>query len=175
MYRTSTRSISSRTASPHAEYLEPLNDLVTQGKVRYVGDVQLLRLAHHADVNRAAERGWSRPAYRSYSADRTRYQNARCTGRWQLVRFGGVLHGAQHRLPAVLHQLAGRMADGQVRCTGVDVPARALGGWWASCRATSVLRAVLGQLDAFANEHGHSVLDLAFSWLLAVPVSQLRA
>ena len=34
-------------------------------------------------------------------------------------------------------------------------------------------RAVLGQLDAFANEHGHSVLELAFSWLLAQPVGQL--
>ena len=30
-------------------------------------------------------------------------------------------------------------------------------------------RAVLSRLDAFAHEHGRSVLDLAFSWLLAHP------
>ncbi|MCH8847914.1 MAG: aldo/keto reductase, partial [Chloroflexi bacterium] len=29
--------------------------------------------------------------------------------------------------------------------------------------------ATLGQLDAYAGEHGRSVLDLAFSWLLAHP------
>jgi aryl-alcohol dehydrogenase-like predicted oxidoreductase len=29
--------------------------------------------------------------------------------------------------------------------------------------------AVLSQLDAYANENGHSVLELAFSWLLAHP------
>ena len=30
-------------------------------------------------------------------------------------------------------------------------------------------RAVLSRLDAYANEHGHTVLDLAFAWLLAHP------
>ena len=30
-------------------------------------------------------------------------------------------------------------------------------------------RDVLSRLDAFANEHGHSLLELAFAWLLAHP------
>ena len=42
---------------PHAEYLEPLNDLVTQGKVRYIGECNYSGW-RHADGEPGSGGGW---------------------------------------------------------------------------------------------------------------------
>ena len=62
---------------PHAEYLEPLNDLVTQGKVRYVGECNYSGW-RHADAKPSSGGRWFGAV--SY---RRRTTTASCTGRWR--------------------------------------------------------------------------------------------
>ena len=143
---------------PHAEYLEPLNDLVTQGKVRYVGECNYSGW-RHADVNRAAEEGGWAPfvsAQNNYSLMHRQ------------VELELLAYCTEHNIGFLPYfPLAGGWLTGKY-ATGVDVPgsARRMVG---QLQGDERSRAVLGQLDAYANEHGHSVLELAFSWLLAHP------
>ena len=143
---------------PHEEYLEPLNDLVAEGKVRWVGECNYSGW-RHADANRSAEeRGWARfvSAQNNYSLMRRQVELELlpyCTERNV---------GFLPYFPLAGGWLTGKYAG------GADVPGgarRMVGQLQGDERA----RSVLAKLDAFANERGRSVLDLAFAWLLAHP------
>ena len=143
---------------PHEEYLEPLNDLVTQGKVRYVGECNYSGW-RHADVDRAAlDRGWA-----PFVSSQNYYNIMRRQVELELLPYC-----TEHNIGFLPYfPLAGGWLTGKY-APGAETPANArsmVGKLQGDDRA----HAVLSQLDAFANEHGRSLLELAFAWLLAHP------
>ena len=143
---------------PHEEYLGPLNDLVTEGKVRYIGECNYSSW-RHADADRAAlDRGWA-----PFVSSQNYYSLMRRHVELELLPFCTERNiGFLPYFP-----LAGGWLTGKYSA-GAEVPSsarRMVGQLQGDERA----RAILSQLDAFANEHGRSVLDLAFAWLLAHP------
>lgn len=143
---------------PHEEYLGPLNDLVTEGKVRYVGECNYSGW-RHADANRAADEHGFAPfvsAQNNYSLMHRQ------------VELELLPYCTEHRIGFLPYfPLAGGWLTGKY-AAGTEVPAsarRMVGQLQGDERS----RDVLARLDAFANEHGHSMLDLAFAWLLAHP------
>jgi len=143
---------------PHAEYLEPLNDLVAQGKVRHIGECNYSGW-RHADANRTAEeRGWAR-----FVSAQNNYSLMRRHAELELLPYC-----TEHNVGFLPYfPLAGGWLTGKYS-GGAEVPGsarRMVGQLQGDERA----RAVLAKLDAFAGERGRSVLDLAFAWLLAHP------
>lgn len=143
---------------PHEEYLGPLNDLVAQGKVRYIGECNYSGW-RHADANRAAEaRGWAR-----FVSSQNNYSLMRRHAELELLPYC-----TEHNVGFLPYfPLAGGWLTGKYS-GGAEVPGsarRMVGQLQGDERA----RAVLAKLDAFAGERGRSVLDLAFAWLLAHP------
>lgn len=143
---------------PHAEYLEPLNDLVAQGKVRHIGECNYSGW-RHADANRtAAERGWAR-----FVSAQNNYSLMRRHAELELLPYC-----TEHNVGFLPYfPLAGGWLTGKYS-GGAEAPGsarRMVGQLQGDERA----RAVLAKLDAFAGERGRSVLDLAFAWLLAHP------
>lgn len=143
---------------PHEEYLEPLNDLVAQGKVRYIGECNYSGW-RHADANRAAaERGWAR-----FVSAQNNYSLMRRQAELELLPYC-----TEHNVGFLPYfPLAGGWLTGKYS-GGAEVPgsARRMVG---QLQGDERSRAVLAKLDAFAGERGRSVLDLAFAWLLAHP------
>lgn len=143
---------------PHEEYLEPLNDLVTQGKVRYIGECNYSGW-RHADANRTAEeRGWAR-----FVSAQNNYSLMRRQAELELLPYC-----TEHNVGFLPYfPLAGGWLTGKYS-GGAEVPgsARRMVG---QLQGDERSRAVLAKLDAFAGERGRSVLDLAFAWLLAHP------
>ena len=143
---------------PHEEYLGPLDDLVTQGSVRYVGECNYSGW-RHADVNRIAEsNGWA-----PFASAQNNYSLMHRQAELELLPYC-TAHGIGF-LP--YFPLAGGWLTGKYS-GGASVPdsARRMVG---QLQGDERSRVVLSQLDAFARERGHTVLDLAFSWLLAHP------
>ena len=143
---------------PHEEYLEPLNDLVAQGKVRYIGECNYSGW-RHADANRAAaDRGLA-----PFVSAQNNYSLMHRQVELELLPYC-----TEHRIGFLPYfPLAGGWLTGKY-AAGSSVPdsARRMVG---QLQGDDRSRAILARLDAFANEHGHSVLDLAFAWLLAHP------
>lgn len=143
---------------PHEEVMGPLNDLVTAGKVRYIGECNYSGW-RHADSNRIAEeKGWA-----SFVSSQNNYSLMHRHVELELLPYcteHGI--GFLPYFPLAGGWLTGKYAAG----TQVAESARRMVG---QLQGDERSRAVLSQLDAFAHEHGRSVLDLAFSWLLAHP------
>ena len=143
---------------PHEEYLEPLNDLITQGKVRHIGECNYSGW-RHADVNRAADEHGLAP----FASAQNNYSLMHRQIELELLPYC-----TEHRIGFLPYfPLAGGWLTGKYAAGG-DVPGNArrmVGQLQGDERA----RDVLSRLDAFANEHGHSLLELAFAWLLAHP------
>ncbi len=143
---------------PHEEYLEPLNDLVTEGKVRYIGECNYASW-RHADADRAAlDKGWA-----PFVSSQNYYSLMRRHVELELLPFC-----TEHNIGFLPYfPLAGGWLTGKYSAeAAVPSSARRMVG---QLQGDERARAILSQLDAFANEHGHSVLDLAFAWLLAHP------
>ncbi len=143
---------------PHEEYLGPLNDLVKEGKVRYVGECNYSGW-RHADANRAAdERGFA-----PFVSSQNNYSLMHRQVELELLPYC-----TEHNIGFLPYfPLAGGWLTGKY-AAGAEVPGsarRMVGQLQGDERA----RVVLSRLDAYANEHGHTVLDLAFAWLLAHP------
>ena len=142
---------------PHEEILGPLNDLVRAGKVRHIGESNYAAWRHAQSDAVASRNGWP-----------------------QMV-------SAQ-----VYYNVLRRHVELEVLpfCTANDIaviPYRPLGSGWLTgkygdsdaappSRRTLQRYArderahrVLGELTRFAQDRGHSVLELAFAWLLAHP------
>ena len=149
--------------TPILETLQALDDLVRQGKVRYIGECnfagwQMVDLAWTARVEHLA-----RPisAQHEYSLLRRQVQAellpaARAMGMGFLPYF-----------PLASGFLTGKYRRGQAPPPGArlsNMPAD---------RASRFLNArnfdLLERCEAFASERGHSMTELAFAWLLAQP------
>jgi len=143
---------------PQEEILGPLNDVVASGKVRYIGECNYAGWRHaHADAV-AAQNDYSRMV-----SSQNYYNLFRRQVELELLPF------CQSQNVGFLpyFPLAGGWLTGKYSAN--DTPAESARRMVGQLQGDDLARAKLGQLEVFAKEHGHSVLELAFSWLLAHP------
>jgi aryl-alcohol dehydrogenase-like predicted oxidoreductase len=142
---------------PTAAILEPLAELVEQGKVRWIGECNYSAW-RHAQTNCLAERnGWPRMVS--------------IQGYYNLLR----RHVELEVLPFCTANEIGflpyrPLADGWL--TGKYSAREAVSGTRPRAEALERdehKRQRLAELMEFAHERGHSLLELAFAWLLAHP------
>ncbi len=148
--------------TPIAETLGALNELVKQGKVRAIGCSNMA-----ADQLIAAQETARKNDYAAYVTAQDQYS--------LLVR------GVEGALVPVLEgegmgllpyfPLASGLLSGKYE-KGKEIPAGtrfARMGRFSEQYMTEENWRIVEQLTAFAKERGHTILDLAFSWLLARP------
>lgn len=142
----------------HEEVLEPLNDLVQQGKVRYIGECNYAGWRHAQSDAVSENKGWPRMV-----SAQNYYNLLRRQVELELLPF--CTENNVGFLP--YFPLAGGWLTGKYR-PGAPAPegARRMVG---QLQKDERAHQTLAKLDAFANERGHSVLDLAFAWLVAHP------
>ena len=141
----------------HEEVLAPMNELVQQGKVRYIGESNYSGWRHAQADAVAAQHGLAR-----FESSQGYYNLFQRQVELELLPFCTAANVGF--LP--YYPLAGGWLTGKYRSATVPERARRMVG---QLQGDEAAVATLGKLDAFANEHGHSMLDLAFSWLLAHP------
>ena len=147
----------SQDVSPE-EVLEPLNALVEQGKVRAIGTSNYSGWRHAQADAVSAQHGWAR-----FESSQSYYNLFHRQAELELLPFCTAANAGF--LP--YYPLAGGWLTGKYRSgAAVGEKARQMVG---KLQGDEAALATLGKLDAYANEHGHSLLDLAFSWLLAHP------
>jgi aryl-alcohol dehydrogenase-like predicted oxidoreductase len=148
--------------TPIAETLGALNELVKQGKVRAIGCSNM-----PADQLAAAQETARKNGYAAYVTAQDQYS--------LLVR------GVEGALVPVLERegmgllpyfpLASGLLSGKYE-KGKEIPAGtrfARMGRFSDQYMTEENWRIVEQLTAFAKERGHTILELAFSWLLARP------
>jgi aryl-alcohol dehydrogenase-like predicted oxidoreductase len=141
---------------PPEAILEPLNELVEQGKVRFIGECNFSSWRHAQTNALAAQRGWP--------------QMVSVQGYYNLLRRHVELEvlpfctandiGFIPYRPLADGWLTGKYADGRSSPTR---PRAAL------LQRDEQRREVLESLSTFARERGRSMVDLSFAWLLAHP------
>ena len=143
---------------PQEEVIGPMNDLVKEGKVRYIGECNYAGWRHaQADVVSERE-GWARMV-----SSQNYYNLLRRQVELELLPYCTDANvGFLPYFPLAGGWLTGKYQQGAGTPQGVR---RMVGQLQKDERA----HAVLGQLTVFAKERGRSVLDLAFAWLLAHP------
>ena len=140
------------------EILGPMNDLVVAGKVRYIGECNYYGWRHaHADVV-SEQNGWARMV-----SSQNYYNVFRRQVELELLPFCT----AQNVGFLPFFPLAGGWLTGKYKPT--DVPNSDSRRMVTSLQADTAARETLNKLDAYATERGHTLLELAFSWLLAHP------
>ncbi|MCH7607431.1 MAG: aldo/keto reductase [Chloroflexi bacterium] len=140
------------------EVLEPLNELVEQGKVRVIGESNYSGWRHAQADATSAQHGWAR-----FESSQSYYNLFRRQAELELLPFCTAADvGFLPYFPLAGGWLTGKYQSG----TAIGESARRMVG---QLQGDEDAVATLGKLDAYAGEHGHSVLDLAFSWLLAHP------
>ena len=140
------------------EVLEPLNELVEQGKVRVIGASNYAGWRHAQADAVSAQHGWAR-----FESAQSYYHLLHRQPELELLLFCTAANaGFLPYYPLAGGWLTGKYSSG----AAVGEKARRMVG---ELQGDEAALATLGKLDAYANEHGHSMLDLAFSWLLAHP------
>jgi aryl-alcohol dehydrogenase-like predicted oxidoreductase len=143
---------------PQEEILGPMNDLVVQGKVRAIGECNYSGWRHaHADAV-SEQNGWARMV-----SSQNYYNLFRRQIELELLPFCTANNvGVLPYFPLAGGWLTGKYLHG----AEVQKAARRMVG---ELQGDEDALAALGRLDAYANEHGHSIPELAFSWLIAHP------
>ena len=143
---------------PEEEILGPMNDLVAAGKVRYIGECNYASW-RHAQADAASEKnGWARMV-----SSQSYYNVFRRQVELELLPFCTAANvGFLPYFP-----LAGGWLTGKYKSS--DTPAANARRMVGELQSDDIARETLGKLDAYAAEKGHTVLELAFSWLLAHP------
>jgi aryl-alcohol dehydrogenase-like predicted oxidoreductase len=143
---------------PQEEILGPMNDLVTAGKVRYIGACNYSGWRHaHADAV-SEQKDWARMV-----STQNYYNVFRRQVEMELLPFCT----AQNVGFLPYFPLAGGWLTGKYKST--HTPTANSRRMVTSLQADATAREKLNKLDAYAVERGHSLLELAFSWLLAHP------
>jgi len=148
--------------TPIEETMRALDDLVTQGKVRYIG---------HSNFT-----GWM-TAEAHYVAKYERYTPfVSAQNEWSLLdrRIEADLVPACIRynvgilpfFPLASGMLTGKYHRGEAPPAGT----RLAGGMTASRWLQDPVFDTVESLDSYASEHGHSLLELAMSWLASHPI-----
>jgi aryl-alcohol dehydrogenase-like predicted oxidoreductase len=146
--------------TPIEETLRALDDLVRSGKVRYVACVN-----YHAW--QLADAAWTaRSEHLSPSQNRYNLFDREAEGEIFPVceRFG---LGFIPYLPLAGGLLTGKYRAGQPPPEGARLTS---GTWSRQVSLSDKNLATVARLDAVANERGHSLLELAMSWLVAKPL-----
>jgi len=149
--------------TPIEETLGALDDLVTQGKVRYIGNSNFSgwQIADADWIARNAHRNRFVSAQNNYSLLERRVEhevNPACT------RFG---LGMLPFFPLASGLLTGKYRRGEAPPEGTRLAA------WGSRGAAALNDKNFDRIDAlsgWAAERGHGMLELAFAWLLGNPV-----
>lgn len=144
------------------EILEPLAKLVEQGKVRYIGECNYASWRHAETNGVAAAKGWPLMV-----SSQNQYNLLRRHVELEILPY------CEQRDIAFLpyFPLAGGFLTGKYK-PGQEAPAgtRGVGGAGIVGKMRNEKNeANLAKLEAWATERGHSVLDLAFAWLLSHP------
>ncbi len=143
---------------PHEEVLGPLNELVEQGKVRAIGTSNYAGWRHAQADAVSAQHGWAR-----FESSQSYYNVFRRQAELELLPFCTAANaGFLPYYPLAGGWLTGKYSSG----AAVREKARQM---VHKLQGDDDALATLGKLDVYANEAGHSMLDLAFSWLLAHP------
>jgi aryl-alcohol dehydrogenase-like predicted oxidoreductase len=152
-------------ATPLEETLGALNDLVRAGKVREIGSSNFSAEMIEQSAAISASNGWAR-----FVSVQNEYS---------LLRRGpekqGVLEAcAKHDVAFIPYfPLASGVLSGKYKRGEAPPAGTRLAGMPAERREQALSDAVMNRvehLDSWAQAHGHSLLDLAFAWLLARPV-----
>ena len=143
---------------PHEVYLEPLNQLVTEGKVRYIGECNYSSWRHADTTQVANQNNWA-----PFVSSQNNYSLMHRHAELELLPFC-----TAHNVGFLPYfPLAGGWLTGKYS-SGSEIPqsARRMVGELQNDVSS---QSTLAKLDAFASEHNKSLVDLAFSWLLAHP------
>tara|TARA_A100001037_G_scaffold25361_1_gene20714 strand:- start:40192 stop:41181 length:990 start_codon:yes stop_codon:yes gene_type:complete len=143
---------------PHQEYLEPLNDLVIEGKVRYIGECNYSSWRHADTTQIANQNGWAH-----FVSSQNNYSLMHRHAELELLPYC-----TAHNVGFLPYfPLAGGWLTGKYS-SGGEVPqsARRMVG---QLQGDISSQSTLAKLEAFASEHDKTLVDLAFSWLLAHP------
>ena len=142
---------------PHEAILEPLDELVRAGKVRYIGECNYSAWRHAQSNATSAKRGWP-----SMVSSQAYYNLLRRHVELELLPFCTASDiGFIPYRPLATGFLTGKYKPGDPPRPGRKSLARLA----ADPRA----RSILDGLTAFAEEHGRTMTELAFAWLLAHP------
>ena len=150
------------TTTPIEETLRALDDLVKQGKVRAIGcsNMPADQLAAAQDTARKDHQAAYVTAQDQYSLLVRGLETALAP---ELEKEG---MGLLPYFPLASGLLSGKYEKGK------DIPAGtrfARAGRFADAYMTEENWAIVGKLTDFARSRGHTILDLAFAWLLAHP------
>jgi aryl-alcohol dehydrogenase-like predicted oxidoreductase len=147
--------------TPIEETLRALDDLVTQGKVRYIGssNFSAWQIAHAAHI--AKENHWN--PFVTEQPHFHMFERALEEEILPAAEFFGI--GILPYFPLAGGFLTGKYKQGQ------DAPAGSRGetSQYVKDYMTEANFELLEKLTAFAKERGHSMGDLAHAWLLAHP------
>ena len=143
---------------PQEEILGPMNDLVVAGKVRYIGECNYSGWRHaHADAV-SAKLGLAHMV-----SSQNYYNLFRRQVELELLSFCT----AQNVGFLPYFPLAGGWLTGKYKAT--DTAGESARRMVGELQGDAAARQTLDKLDAYAAEKGHTILELAFSWLLAHP------
>ena len=143
---------------PQEEILGPMNDLVIAGKVRAIGECNYAGWRHaHADAV-STRHGWAHMV-----SSQNYYNLFRRQVELELLPFCT----AQNVGFLPYFPLAGGWLTGKYKAS--DTPGEGARRMVGQLQGDDAARQTLDKLDAYAAEKGHTILELAFSWLLAHP------
>ncbi|MFO7698873.1 MAG: aldo/keto reductase [Anaerolineae bacterium] len=147
------------------ETMRALDDMVTSGKVRYIGASNYAAWQICRSNDLAERHGWS-----PFVTTQAHYNLLEREAETELLPFCREMRvGLLPYFPLANGLLAGRYPEstgipGDSRAAAFDRTRRYLARY-----ATPEGYATLRRLDAWAGDHGHSLSDLAIAWLLAHP------
>lgn len=147
--------------TPIDETMRAFDDLVTQGKVRYIGCSNFAAW-QLSDANSAADQ----KNLTSFTSIQNHYNMLRREAETDVVpycKFSGV--GLIPFFPLASGMLTGKYKQGQPAPVGTRL---AGGGYWASMLNEKNFKNV-EKLEGFAKERGHTVGELAIAWLASNP------
>jgi aryl-alcohol dehydrogenase-like predicted oxidoreductase len=152
-------------ATPLAETLGALDELVRAGKVREIGCSNFSAEMIDESAGISVDHGWAR-----FVSVQNEYSLLRRGPEKQGVLDACVKHDVAFipYFPLASGVLSGKYKRGQEPPIGTR-----LAGMPADRREQALSDAVMNRveaLDGWAQEHGHTLLELAFAWLLARPV-----
>jgi aryl-alcohol dehydrogenase-like predicted oxidoreductase len=148
---------------PHEELLGPLNELVVQGKVRYIGNCNTASWRMHEEIMVARQQG-----YASFQSTQNHYSLLYRHAELELMPFCQAYDvSLLPYFPLGGGWLTGTYRPGEAPPPGTradKVPT----GIVTRLRSERV-DALVPRLEAYAGEHGHSIVELALSWVLSHP------
>jgi aryl-alcohol dehydrogenase-like predicted oxidoreductase len=148
--------------TPIEETLRALDDLVKQGKVRYIGCSNFSA----AQLNEAQKTAADKKLAGFVSSQDEYSLVMRAIERELLPAIERHGMGELPYFPLASGLLTGKYKPGKPAPSGTRLAAKQV---WADKYQTAANLEKVARLEQFASQRGHTLLELAFSWLLAKP------